>query len=130
MSYVSQLIEALIDCSRSPVAGSSGNYVLTLDGDVAVTLCESQNGEHCFLASSPGWAAVDDAGAEASPAWEQDTPDADTPGVSERMCVDMTSGLITLMCVWPRAAVTSVELRRILHRHLELHRHWQGILET
>jgi hypothetical protein len=101
--------------------------VITLDGDVGLSIAPSINGETWLLASCPGHAPVADGGAE--PGWYE-APDPVLPGASDGVLIGHADGLTMLVRSVPRAALDRERLRIELRHCLKRHREWQSAAQA
>lgn len=105
-------------------ADREGHHFITLDHDVVLTLSASVDGDDWLLTASPGRLNADRAANAGSPLNLAELEDPNLSGAIDRVLVDHAR-LIVLQRVIPRARLDAVELRRELHRCLQMVRWWQ-----
>lgn len=112
----------------TPAAHAQGNgyHVITLDGQVPVTLCASVDADHWLMTTSPGYL-----NSEAQPhhdiAWPEAPGDEDTQA-HDRLFILPADGQVLLQRCIERPALDRHRLIAELHHCLQKHRHWETFL--
>lgn len=131
MSAVKILLDDLTNagpaCTWEPDA--HGDYLLTVEGDVVLSIHESPYSDEVSFYSSPGylWAADWLKGMDTQ--WRVDVAEpGGEPDVRQTLTVDPQTGVVVLVRTWQRARLDSVRFRGELESSARLHRLWAGLL--
>src|SRR5678816_1808419 len=99
-------------------------FVLTVDDDVIVNLCEDETASLVHLFSAPGYARP--GALVAAPAMPED--DRDTPEVASKALVHEDSGIVMVVRTMPRQRFDGVRFPEELQRHVAACRAWSAAL--